>query len=214
MRAAVRRVLFLLQNLRVVGVYGLVGDVVVVEVFHDVYLATVWPFHLIIGLHPYSRPHALRAVEACAHLHLAVSHGVLALGVESAGYEASRVGFEVGVESAAQNELAVAHGVERVGVRHILTPVGCAALYLCPRAAVESGAVEVVLPNEAVLVWRGCESRCAEEQSSESCLELHVLMGFMLQKYANNLCAQRECLYKSLRVCEIIGFGRAQSPTF
>ena len=127
-----RRVLVLLQSVRVCGVDGLVCNVVVVEMFHDVDLAAARPLHLIVGLHPYSRPHALRAVEACAHLHLAVSYGVLALGVESAGYEASRVGFHVGVERAAQHELAVAHGVERVGVRHILTPVGCAALYLCP----------------------------------------------------------------------------------
>ena len=170
---AVRRILVLLQRVRVVRVDGLVGNGVVVEMFHDVNLASLRPFYVSVGQHPDGRPRSLRTAELGTHLHFAVAYRAFVSGVESAGDVMRCVGTAIRVHCATQYQLAVAHGVQRVGFRHVAFPVGIAARNLRPRTAVVGAAVEMVLPNEAVLVGCRGECRCADEQCGDGCDYLH-----------------------------------------
>ncbi len=81
---------------------GLIGNGVVVEMFHDVNLSPVWPLAALrVGQHPYCRPRPLRASQLRADLNLAVFYGALVACVETARDKACRVGCEVSVDATA-----------------------------------------------------------------------------------------------------------------
>lgn len=151
---SVGRIAALFQRVSVVRMYRLVGYAVVVEVFHDVYFPSVWPF-LLFRQHPKGRPGSAGTAQPGAYLHLAIPYVPLAFGVQAAGHHTGSILLVLEQETAVvlhapQDEFAFPRVVESCITGHVPVPVRCATVYLAPGTDGGSLSPEILFPYEVV----------------------------------------------------------------
>ena len=134
-------------RVRVAGVNGFVGEVVEIEMLHDVDFSGVRPT-AFFRKHPERGPCSLCAVELGADFDFSVAKRNFSLSGNSAGNKGRRILFRVAIYFSAKNQFSVFYGKQRGILGHCVFPVRCAAFDFGPIAGIDFIAVKFVGPNQ------------------------------------------------------------------